>query len=154
MTLPVYIIRRCRLNSCDRGQSPKCTHEEIDQSTVYDVDKVLSAAGRRVRVVPFYAVVFVETLELVHADTKNICQKLHYKNQYVTAMTARYTKFTKLVPTGRTTATHVVNSFFESWIIPYRISSYALTDDGFRFISILIATLCTMLVVQHLTTIS
>lgn len=61
-TLPLYISRWSRINSCDRGHSPKRKLKDMDQSTVYNVDKMSAVAEKSLAIVPVYAAVFVETL--------------------------------------------------------------------------------------------
>lgn len=67
VTRPLYVSRRSRINSFDMDHLLKCTLRDIGQSTVCDADIVSSVAGRCVGTVPVYAVVFGETLKLVHA---------------------------------------------------------------------------------------
>lgn len=67
-------------------------------------------------------------------------------------ITNRYKKPTRVVTAGSTTATHVINVFFESCFILYGIPTHILTNNRVLFTSKLFARQCTMLVVKHLTT--
>lgn len=71
--------------------------------------------------------------------------------QCVNFMADRYSKLTQASPTDITSSDHVANVFFDSWIFPYFISTYVLSDNIMQFTSKLFATLCTLLVVKHLT---
>lgn len=73
-------------------------------------------------------------------------------NQYVIAMTDRYSKLTRALSTSQASFAHVVNVFFDSSIIPDSIPAYVLADTGVQCTNKLFATLCAMIRVKHLTT--
>lgn len=67
----VYIGWHSRIESCGSGQTSKCLFMNIDHSTMWGVGIVSSKGGeveRGLGIVSLYAAVFVETLNLVHAD--------------------------------------------------------------------------------------
>lgn len=67
-------------------------------------------------------------------------------------MTDIYSKLPRAVPPGEISSSRVANVFFDSWIVPYGILVYILTENGVQFTSKLLAALCKIRVVKNLTT--
>lgn len=69
----------------------------------------------------------------------------------VIILTARYSKLTRAMPTGKKLSSHVANVYFNFRIVLYDISAYDLRDNGVQY-ELLLATLCIILGVDYLTT--
>lgn len=56
-------------------------------------------------------------------------------NQFMVIMDDQYFKLTITVPTWKTSATHMASIFYDNGILPYRIPTYILRDNGSKFVS-------------------
>ena len=91
-------------------------------------------------------------LEFVAMDILGPLPKTKQGNQFVVVLTDRYSKLTRAIPTGKTTATTVATIFVDHWVIPYGIPNYVLTDNGPQFVAKFFASVCLALGVKHVTT--
>lgn len=69
-------------------------------------------------------------LELIAIDILVTLLRLLKGNQYAIAIIEKHTKFKRVEPAEKTTATHVANLFIESSRVPYSIRTNFLTDNG------------------------
>lgn len=78
--------------------------------------------------------------------------KTNLGRHYIFVITDRYEKFTRAVPTAKTTASHIESIFLDSWVIPYGIPKYFLIDSGTQLLGMLFTELCGYLGVKKLET--
>lgn len=88
-------------------------------------------------------------LDFVSMDIDGSFSKAAQGIQYTHVITDRYCKLTRAIQTSGRTATHVTNLFMDHWLIPYRITTYLLTDYGTQFVSMFFAAVCALLGVKH-----
>lgn len=69
-------------------------------------------------------------LEFVVIDVLGLVPKIIKGNQHVVINRNSYSKLRRAVPTARITMTSVECILFHTCVIPYRIPSYRLTDNG------------------------
>ncbi|CAN8067066.1 unnamed protein product [Agarophyton chilense] len=75
----------------------------------------------------------------------------HWK-RFVLVITDRFTKLTRALPLGKTTATDVATAFLSHWVYPYGMPLYLLTDNGSQFVSKFFSHNCDTLGIKHATT--
>lgn len=78
--------------------------------------------------------------------------KTTHQNRYIIIITDTYLKLTRVVLTCKTTPTNIVNLFLNSWLVPYGIHAYLLTDIDVQHTNKIFATICTFLVAKQVAT--
>lgn len=63
-------------------------------------------------------------------------------NDSIIVMKHPYSKTTGEIPRSKKTATHEVIVFLDHWIVSYGVSDHLLTENVFKLVSNLLATLC------------
>ncbi|CAN8065462.1 unnamed protein product [Agarophyton chilense] len=72
--------------------------------------------------------------------------------RFVSVITDRFTKLTRALSLGKTTATDVATGFFSHWVHPYGMPLYLLTDNGSQFVSQFFSHIGATLGIKHVTT--
>lgn len=62
----------------------------------------------------------------------------------------QFSKLIRSIPTAKIDSAQISTILLNSWVTPYAIPSYELTDNGLHFVSKSFATLCLSLVVKKL----
>ena len=88
-------------------------------------------------------------LEFVAMDLLGPLPKTKSGHVYVLVITDRFSKLTRAIPLGSTTASSVAKAFLEHWVYVYGVPNYLLTDNGPQFAAKFFDTVCGMLGVKH-----
>lgn len=73
------------------------------------------------------------------------------ENQHIVVINDRYFKLTRAVSPPQITAIHVVDVFFDHWVIPYGIPTFLFANNGKQSVIKFLANIYTYLGENHLT---
>lgn len=82
-------------------------------------------------------------LQFLVMDILSLLPKTATGNQFVMAITNRYTKLTRAIPSSKTTETHGASIFLDHFIVSYGIPGFFLTDNCPPFVRKFFETFCT-----------
>lgn len=86
-----------------------------------------------------------DPLEFVFVDILRPLPRTEAGLHLLFIMIYRYTKLARAIPTKNVTPIHVSTTFFNNWVISYRITDNVLTDNGQQFNRKFFISLCSYL---------